>query len=307
MILPGFTGRWRLISGHFNPALGAAFPSRLHAFLRAFVLPGMVVALLACSSPPAATPVAHVVHLAAPGSTLTLLHDLVDAYQQTAPPGITFDLRPNNSQVAVQALHTGTADLALSSWLTSTDLPGLAVVPVAWDAAAVVVHPRNPITNVTLLQLRNLYRGHTLDWSAFGGSASEATVISREEGSGVRAAFEHAVMNDQPVTLGAVVMPNDAAVIDFVASRPAAIGYVSLLGLTTAASLDEPPAQVKTLPVEGVVPNAADLLQGGYHLVHPLYLLARQPVAAPVQSFIDFVLSPAGQAVVAQHTTRVRR
>lgn len=283
-------------------------PSRLRAHLCAFVLiPCLVVALMACSSPPAATPEAHVLHIVAPDSTLPLLHDLVDAYQQTAPSGITFDLRPANSQLALQALHAGTADLAMSSWLTSTDLPGLAVVPVAWDAAAVVVHPRNPITDVTLLQLRNLYRGHTLDWSAFGGSAGETIVISREDGAGVRTAFEHAVMNDQPVTLGAVVMPNDAAVMDFVASRPAAIGYVSLLGLTTAGSRDKQSAQVKTLPVEGVVPTAADLLQGGYHLVYPLYLLARQPVAAPLQSFFDFVLSPGGQAVVAQSTTGVRK
>ncbi len=266
-----------------------------------------MAALAACSSAPATAPPGRVVRIAAPANTQPLLQALVTKYQQQAPlSSITFDVRTANSRLAQETLLSGQVDLAVSSWVTSTSLPGLSVAPLAWDAVAVIIHPRNPITSVTLLQLRDLYRGHTLDWPALDGPAGDVTVISREGGSGLRSAFEQAVMDGQPVTLGAVVLPSDAAVIDFVQNRPAAIGYVSLLGLPTADQNDDRPVQVKTLAVEGVVPDSTNLLRGGYHLVQPLFLLARQPVPEALQSFIDFVLSPAGQTVVTRFTTGVR-
>lgn len=271
------------------------------------LLLGLASVLVACGSTPAPTPEAHVVHIAAPASTLPLLHSLTSAYEQQAPQAnVTFDLQTANSQQAQLALQSGQVDLAVSSWLTSTHLPGLTVAPFAWDAIAVVIHPRNPMTNVTLLQLRDLYRGAAFDWPAQTGPSGDVTLVSREDGSGVRAVFEQTVMGEQAVTPAALVLPSDAAVIDFVATRSAAIGYVSLMGLHHASQGDGQPAQVKTLPVEGVVPTSSNLLDGGYHIVHPFYLLARQPVTAPLQGFIDFVLSPAGQAVVAQYTTRVK-
>lgn len=264
-------------------------------------------ALAACSSAPATALPGRVVRIAAPANTQPLLQALVTTYEQQAPlSSVTFDVQTANSRLAQETLSNGQVDLAVSSWLTSTSLPGLTVTPMAWDAVAVIIHPRNPITSVTLLQLRDLYRGHVLDWPALGGPAGEITVISREDGSGVRAAFERAVMDGQPVTLGAVVLPGDAAIIGFVQNQPAAIGYVSLLAMPTADQNDDLPAQVKTLAVEGVVPDSTNLLHGGYHLVQPLFLLARHPAPEALQSFIDFVLSPAGQTVVTRFTTGVR-
>ncbi len=268
---------------------------------------GLLGMLAACGSTAAPTPAAYVVHVAAPASTLPLLHDLAETYrQQAGTSDLAFDLRATNSQLARAALEDGTVDLAVSSWLTSTELPDLAVTPFAWDAVTFVIHPRNPITDITLLQLRDLYRGHTFDWTALGGHDDLIVVTSREDGSGLRAAFEQAVMGGQPVTLGAIVMPSDAAVIDFVAARPAAIGYVSQLGLLTSNQVPQAPAQVKTLPIEGVVPKSNDLLRGGYHLVHPIYLLSQRPPPAALQPFIDFVLSPSGQAVIARYTTGIQ-
>ena len=264
-------------------------------------------ALVACSSAPTPTPAPRVVRLEAPTSTRPMLQALIAAYEQQAPRSLlTFDVQAATSQVALDALHNGQADLAVSSWLTSTNLPGISITPMAWDATAVIIHPRNPLTDVTLLQLRDLYRGYTLDWAALGGRADDVTVVSRQDGSGLRAAFEHAVMGDQPVTRGAVVLPSDAAVIDFVRQQPTAIGYVSLLGLQSATSAGGRSAQVKTLPVEGVVPDSTNLLHGGYHLVHPLYLLAHQPVPDALRPFIEFAVSPAGQAIMAQYTTGAR-
>ena len=84
------------------------------------------------------------------------------------------------------------------------------LIPVARDGIAVIVHPRNPITNVTALQLRALFGGEVLDWAALGGIEGEPAIVSREDGSGTRGAFEARVMGDQRVTLNALVMPTTA-------------------------------------------------------------------------------------------------
>ena len=67
---------------------------------------------------------------------------------------------------------------------------GLRAVPVARDAVAVIVHPGNPVHGLTLVQIKAIYQGEMLTWEGVGGTALEPQIISREDGSGTRAAFE---------------------------------------------------------------------------------------------------------------------
>jgi phosphate transport system substrate-binding protein len=173
----------------------------------------------------------------------------------------------------------------------------LQIIPIARDGLAIIVNPQNTITNVTSLQLRALYRGETLNWGAIGGSGGEPIVISREDGSGSRAAFESLAMGGQRVTLNALVMPSSQAVVDYVASHRNAVGYVST-GIVTDT--------VRAVPVEAIPPTAETVGSGAYRLGRVLYLYAPQPAPPAVQAFLDFVLSPAGQAIVSRRLTPVR-
>lgn len=122
-------------------------------------------------------------------------------------------------------------------------------------------------------------------------------VASRENGSGTRAAFEAIVMSGERVTLNALVLPSSQAVVDYVATHATAIGYVSM------AELNE---KVRALPLEDAAPTAANVRAGAYHLTRVLYLYTPAPVSATTQTFLDYVLSPAGQAIVAQHHIPLR-
>lgn len=206
-------------------------------------------------------------------------------------------------------------------------------VPIGLDGLAVVVHPSNSIDELSLVQLRDLYAGRLLDWLALGSDAGEIQLVSREDGSGARALFESRIMGDERVALTAVVMPTSKDVVEYVAKNPQAIGYVAraevvewiadespnegaasaavgAAGSTASSALGSAGVavgpRVKVLRVEGRLPTQAAVRSQEYALTLPLYLVANGQPGGRVRQFIDFVLSPAGQAIVGRYGAPIR-
>jgi len=248
-----------------------------------------------------------------PPAPLMLRTDLATAYAQSHPH-VRLEIEGGGSRLGLERLQMGEIDLAACSWLPlsaesaedETPQP-YAATPIAWDGVAIVVHPGNPVDELTLLQLRSIYAGWTLDWQDVGSKAGDILVVSREDGSGTRAALEQQLMGEQPVTLTAIVMPSSTAVIEYVTRHSTAIGYVSMGYLTPSGQEDkETKRQGEVLRIEGAYPTP-DTVQGGiYHLTRPLYLVAPSEPDGETLAFVDFVLSPAGQAIVGQQYGRVR-
>jgi len=244
------------------------------------------------------------------GSTamLPLVADLAAAYQESNPR-TRVEIEGGGSHLGLERLEAGEVDIAACSWLPAPS-NGAEVwyspVPVAWDGIAIVAHPKNPVDELTLLQVRSLFAGWTLDWREVGGEEVVPLIVSREDGSGTRAAFEELAMGgEQPVTLTAIVMPSSTAVIRYVAGHVAAIGYASISavhGLHDAGG-NEP---VKVLRIEGADPAPDTVRTGVYHLTRPLHLATRAAPSEDVRAFVDFALSPAGQAIIGRRYGRVR-
>ena len=226
------------------------------------------------------------------------LSALAAAYQAEHPQTVV-EIHGGGTAIGIQELRGNEIDLAAVSWKSDdVEAPdALNVIPIARDGLAIIINPQNTITNVTSLQLRALYRGEILDWGAVGGAGGDPVVISREDGSGSRAAFESLAMGGERVTLNALVMPTSQAVVDYVASHRNAVGYVS-----TGVFTDT----VRAVPVEEVAPTAAAIHSGEYRLGRVLYLYAPRPVPPESQAFLDFVLSPAGQAIVSRRLAPMR-
>ena len=254
--------------------------------------------LAACSNPQAAPPTT--INFRVTGSTSLgpVLEELAEAYQ-AQHPNVLVDVRGGGSAVGLEALRNGQADLAAISWKPADEeLPaGTQAVPIARDGIAIVVHPRNTIAGLTLSQLHALYRGEALDWSALKGTGGEIVIVSREDGSGTRAAFETLAMGGERVTLNALVMPTSQAVVDYVASHRGAVGYVSTGALTDT---------VRAVPVEDVASTASGLRSGAYSLGRVLYLYAPPPAPPATQAFLDFILSPVGKSIVNRRLVPVR-
>lgn len=247
-------------------------------------------------------------------------------------PNVLFSLRGGGSTLGEQWVASGQVDIAASTLVyPDAELAdGLERIPFALDGIAVIVNVENDVSGLTLLQLQDLYSGRSLDWQDVGGSPGEILLVSREDGSGTRALFEERVMGDERVALTAVVMPTSADVVSYVAEHPQAIGYVSRSYLTnrlpdslshTASTTVPTPlgptptavatpaldvGAVKVLPIEGLLPLAENLAVQRYHLSRPLYLILRAGGGTWENQFIDFVLSPAGQEIVARYHAKVR-
>jgi phosphate transport system substrate-binding protein len=266
--------------------------------LRLCVLFLATLVLASCGNA-AVTPAAPATLRMAGSTSLTpALHDLAATYQANNPQTVV-EVRGGGTSIGIQELRDQEIDLAAISWKEENAKPpdDLQVIPIARDGLAIIVNPQNTITNVTSLQLRALYRGETLDWGAVGGSGGEPVVISREDGSGSRAAFESLVMGGERVTLAALVMPTSQAVVDYVASHRNAMGYVSTGVLTDT---------VQAVPVDRIAPAAGAIRSGEYRLGRVLYLYAPEPSTPEVRAFLDFVLSQAGQTIVGRRLVPVR-
>ena len=212
-------------------------------------------------------------------SCSSLAHELVGRYE-ASHPWVTIELEVFDDAVARERLGSGMADLALlsggddgqddaSGWQTLWIQAGIAMV----------ANTDTPLNEISLPYLQEIYRGRIQEWQG-----TVLQVVTREHGSGVRRAFDWAVLGAGDVALTAIVVPSNDAVIDFVARTPGAIGYVSTLSLREADL-----ARVRLLSVDGELPVPSALASGKYPLSHQVRIATpSEPTGAtPVIDWLD--------------------
>ncbi len=208
----------------------------------------------------------------------------------TLHPDVTIDIQGGGSAAGIMAAQSGTADIGMSSRELKDEEKSLWYVEIARDGLAVIVHPSNPIQNLTLDQISDIYAATVSNWSHLGGSSSQIHVITREDGSGTRGAFESLVMGEAQITPRAIVQDSNGAVLQLVADDPNAIGFISL-GLVNET--------VKALELGGVAATRENVINGSYGLSRPFLFIARGQPTGQTKQFIDFTLSAEGQKLLA--------
>lgn len=255
------------------------YPFALYCCVAGLVALALSLPPLAGSEPPP-TPGALV--LAGPEALHPLMRTLGQAYQVRRP----------HIAIIVQDVGADHFDLAFTYQESGEGRR----VPIALDALAVVVHPQNPVQELTLLQLQDIFAGRTYDWEPLGGQQGEIKVLDQVDGTPSRAFFVERVMKSRAVTPNALLVPDDAAAVREVASDPLAISYASVGYLTPG---------VRALAIEGIPPTPENLARGAYHLIRPVYLVIPDQSSGEAQRFVNFVLSEEGQEVVAERYGRV--
>ena len=204
-------------------------------------------------------------------------------------PDKAIDIQGGGSSAGITAAESETAQLGMSSRNLKEAEQHLWSVEIAKDGLAIIVNPRNPVHDLTIEQLRAIYAGDIISWSEFGGADARIHVITREEGSGTRSAFESLVMGESRITPKAIVQNSNGAVRQLIADDPNAIGFISL-GLVDST--------VKALYLDGIKPSRENVINGSYSLYRPFLFVCNGEPTGLTKQFIDFVLSPEGQQIL---------
>jgi len=204
-------------------------------------------------------------------------------------PEVEIDVQGGGSSAGITAVESGTADIGMSSRTLKESESHLWSVEIAKDGLAVIIHPNNQINDLSIRQLRAIYTGAVVNWKEVGGRDAKIHLITREEGSGTRSAFEELVMDKDAINPRAIVQDSNGAVKQLVSGDVNSIGFVSL-GL-----VDE---TVKAVRMDGVEPTWEDISNGSYSLYTPFLYVTKYEPEGHVKSFIDFTLSAEGQRLL---------
>ncbi|HOC67378.1 MAG TPA: phosphate ABC transporter substrate-binding protein [Candidatus Hydrogenedentes bacterium] len=202
-------------------------------------------------------------------------------------PTRNVEVQGGGSTAGLQAVRTGLAHIGMCSrTLTPEESGEFKGTLIARDGLAIVVNPSNPVGNLSLSQLCDLFSGAIANWQDVGGVAGPVRPITREEGSGTRDSFVHLVMGDSHITRRALTQESNGAVRELVKGDPGAIGYMSL-GMVGM--------ELKTVRIEGIEPTADNVLAGTYNLARPFLFVTKGEISAEATHFFDFVMSEEGQ------------
>ena len=207
--------------------------------------------------------------------------------------GVQVYVQGGGSSAGVTAVGTGTAAIGMSSANLSqsqlSQYPNLKPVPIAVDGIAVIVNPQNTVNNLTLNQTRDIFTGNITNWNQVGGSNAKINVVNREEGSGTRDGIQKIVLKGGNFGSGGITQSSTGAVRSYVAGDPNAIGYISF------AEVDN---SVKALSIDGVAPTYDTIENGTYPIQRDLLFVTNGDPSGNTKAFIEFTLSPAGQAIL---------
>lgn len=193
------------------------------------------------------------------------------------------------SSAGIEAVINGTADIASSSRdLTDEEASHeLVSTVIAHDGIAVIVNDSNPVKDVTLDQLRDIYAGKITNWKELGGPDLAIELVNRDEASGTREAFRSIVMRGEDFDRSAAVLPGTGQVRDVVSRSEGAIGYISI-GFVKS---DYATTTVKTLSVDGVEATKENVSSGKYPISRDLYFFTNGDPQGVAYDYVRFVLS----------------
>lgn len=225
------------------------------------------------------------------------------------PVRVSVTVKAHGTRTGFAALQQGEADLAAASRpLTAAEVETLAVpgnlrAPgqehvIAIDGLAIIVHPDNPLRQLTMTQIRQLFSGAVSNWRDVGGSQRQVRVYARDDKSGTYDTFASLVLRGTPLQAQTVRFESNALLAQSVAADPAGIGFVPLANIGQAVAV-----AVADDNVPGLRPDVLTVAAEDYLLSRRLYLYSlpdgqRSPA---LSAFLEFVLADAGQQVVEQN------
>jgi len=219
-------------------------------------------------------------------------------YMQTNP-GVNITVSESGSGNGAKALINGTCQVAdMSRFMKDTEFSAAlekGVLPVAhvvaMDGIAVIVHPSNPVKEISTAQVADIYMGKITNWSQLGGPNKEIVVVSRDTNSGTYESFESLVLKGEKMFEKVEYLGSNGAIRQKIQSTATALGYVGL-GFVDPS--------VKALVVNGVTCDRPAVASGKYPIARPLYMFTNgyPQLGSHVHQFVTLHLTRKGQEII---------
>jgi phosphate transport system substrate-binding protein len=251
--------------------------------LSIFLLCGGLLA--GCSRGPARS---HSFTVAGSTSVQPFAEKLAEIYMEVHPD-LIINVQGGGSTAGITSCRSGAAQIGTCSRELRDEEKDLQPIVIAHDGIAIIVHPVNPITNLTIEQLQGIFLSKIRSWSELGWANKPIHFVTREEGSGTRDAFEHLVMGKKEISDEALVQDSNGSVREIIANDPHSIGFISF-GLANH--------QVKILSINSVIPTLKTIKDKQYQLTRPFLFVTQGQISPSTRKFIDFVLGADGQRIL---------
>ncbi len=224
-------------------------------------------------------------------------------------PVVNIAVTGGGSGTGIAALIAGTADIAECSRtmkekeIDKAKQNGITPVEftVALDGLAVVVHPDNPVSKLTIDELFDIFTGRITNWNQLGGKDLPIVILSREVNSGTHVYFKEHVLRKgnekgtEEFSPMALLMPSSQAIADEVSQNPNAIGYY---GMGYISKQQKVVAVAKDRNSPYIEPTIENVKNGKYPISRPLLMYTKGEPKGAVKEFLDFALSSEGQEIV---------
>lgn len=220
-------------------------------------------------------------------------------YYQSIEKNVNITVSESGSGNGAKSLINGTCDIAdMSRFMKENEFKAAVekgVMPVAHvvalDGLPILVHPSNPIQDLSVEQVRDIYIGKITNWKEVGGPDKKIVFISRDTNSGTYETFNKLIMKKEKIAEGCEYVGSNGAVRGRVQSTPAAIGYAGL-GFVDRS--------VKALKINGIYPSAKTVSTGKYPIARPLFMFTNgyPKMGSHVYRFVTLHLTKKGREIV---------
>jgi phosphate transport system substrate-binding protein len=223
-----------------------------------------------------------------------IIEDAAPLFEQKKP-GLKIEIQGGGSGAGIKTATEGKADIGMVSRALKPEESTIVASKIADDGIAILVHKDNPINAITKEQVVKLYTGEALNWKDIGGNDGVVTLITKEEGRSTLELFAKHFDIEKKIKADAIVIGPNGQAIKTLEGNPNAIAYISIGSAEKAVEAGSP---IKLLSLDGVTATTENVRNATYPLRRPLNLVTRGAPTGVAKEFIDFMLSPEGQAVV---------
>ncbi|KZX12577.1 phosphate ABC transporter substrate-binding protein [Methanobrevibacter filiformis] len=203
---------------------------------------------------------------------------------------VLINVQGGGSGMGIRSSHQNITDIGMSSKeLNNEEKKELEELILGQEGIVISVNNENNVNDLNIGQIKNIFSGKIRNWKEVGGKDLNIEVITREEGSGTRSAFEDLVMEDSKIKADAIVQSSTESVKQSIVSNPGAIGFVSYAHMSD---------DVKSLLVDGVDVSEETIADKSYKLQRPFIFLINGEPKDSVKEFLQWVYSPEGIKII---------